>query len=135
MFFVLFQNVSNLNANDPISEEIAHWEKNNIDVDKLTSRLQNAEKENDSLRDKVLLLERKVQVKFRGILTLHFRNSILSFADFAGGKRHPHLTGEVPEGEVQRVAGRGTLSEVRQVLPIEFHASPEETRQVESATF
>ncbi|KAJ8915102.1 hypothetical protein NQ315_000354 [Exocentrus adspersus] len=64
------KNTCNLNANDPIVEEITHWEKNSIDVEKLTARLQDVDKENDTLRDKVLLLERKVQIlqEEKGIL-------------------------------------------------------------------
>lgn len=46
-------------------EELDHWEKNHIDVETLAVRVENAEKQNDYLRDKVLLLERRIQVDTR----------------------------------------------------------------------
>ncbi|KAF2891591.1 hypothetical protein ILUMI_14582, partial [Ignelater luminosus] len=45
-----------------VFEELDHWEKNHIDVETLVVRLANAEKQNDYLRDKVLLLERRTQI-------------------------------------------------------------------------
>lgn len=47
-----------------------HWEKKHLDVETLLIRLENSERENDTLRDKVLLLERRVQILLeeKGIL-------------------------------------------------------------------
>lgn len=47
-----------------------HWEKKFLDVESVLLRLENTERENDSLRDKVLLLERRVQILLeeKGIL-------------------------------------------------------------------
>lgn len=49
-------------AADLVFEEIDHWEKKHIDIETLSIRLDDAERENDALRDKVLFLERRVQV-------------------------------------------------------------------------
>ncbi|XP_044759429.1 uncharacterized protein LOC123317113 isoform X2 [Coccinella septempunctata] len=54
--------VGNSDITDKIFEELQHWERNFVDVETLTIRAESAEKENDSLRDKILLLERKVQI-------------------------------------------------------------------------
>lgn len=45
-----------------VFEELDHLEKNHIDVEDLTARVERAEKQNEYLKDKVLLLERRVQV-------------------------------------------------------------------------
>lgn len=61
---VVFQNISiNSPGADQIFEQLDRWEKNYIDVETLLIRIDNAEKENDGLRDKVLLLERRIQVR------------------------------------------------------------------------
>ncbi|KAJ8934904.1 hypothetical protein NQ318_007110 [Aromia moschata] len=61
---------NNINSSESVLEELDHWEKKHIDVEGLIIRLENAEKENDNLRDKVLLLERRVQIlqEEKGIL-------------------------------------------------------------------
>ncbi|KAJ8984682.1 hypothetical protein NQ317_015774 [Molorchus minor] len=61
---------NNMNSSDNILEEIDRWEKKFIDVETLSIRLENVEKENDQLRDKILLLERRVQIlqEEKGIL-------------------------------------------------------------------
>lgn len=55
-----------VNINSPaaerIFEQLDRWEKKHIDVEMLTSRMKEVTEENDSLRDKVLLLERRIQV-------------------------------------------------------------------------
>lgn len=53
-----------------IFEEMDKWEKNHIDVENLTMRAEDMDRENDSLRNKILLLERKVQIlqEEKGIL-------------------------------------------------------------------
>ncbi|XP_065156527.1 uncharacterized protein mwh isoform X2 [Atheta coriaria] len=64
----------NISINSPYAEqifsELDDWEKHLIDAESLTIRLEDLEKENDSLRDKVLLLERRVQIlqEEKGIL-------------------------------------------------------------------
>ncbi|KAI4456664.1 formin-like protein [Holotrichia oblita] len=65
------QNVSlNSPSADKIFKELDRWEKNHIDVENLSTRLETLERENDSLRDKVILLERKIQIlqEEKGIL-------------------------------------------------------------------
>ncbi|CAH0564231.1 unnamed protein product [Brassicogethes aeneus] len=61
---------NNSSCPDMVFEEIDHWDKNHIDIETISIRLEDAERENDSLRDKVLLLERKVQIlqEEKGIL-------------------------------------------------------------------
>ncbi|KAK9883776.1 hypothetical protein WA026_001966 [Henosepilachna vigintioctopunctata] len=54
--------IGNSEITDKIFDELQQWEKNYIDVETLTIRSETAEKENDALRDKILLLERKVQI-------------------------------------------------------------------------
>ncbi|KAL3273794.1 hypothetical protein HHI36_015222 [Cryptolaemus montrouzieri] len=54
--------IGNTDVTDKIFEELQDWEKNHVDIETLTIRAESAEKENDSLRDKILLLERKVQI-------------------------------------------------------------------------
>ncbi|XP_045477628.1 uncharacterized protein LOC123682869 isoform X1 [Harmonia axyridis] len=54
--------VGNSDITDKIFEELQHWERTFIDVETLTIRAESAEKENDSLRDKILLLERRIQI-------------------------------------------------------------------------
>lgn len=55
-----------VNINSPtaekVFEQLDRWDKNHIDVEALTSRMKEVAEENDSLRDKVLLLERRLQV-------------------------------------------------------------------------
>ncbi|XP_015838197.2 uncharacterized protein mwh isoform X1 [Tribolium castaneum] len=57
-------------STEQLFEELDHWEKKFLDVESLSIRLENTERENDSLRDKVLLLERRVQILLeeKGIL-------------------------------------------------------------------
>lgn len=56
-----------VNINSPaaemIFEQLDRWEKKHVDVETLTSRMKEVAEENDSLRDKVLLLERRIQVE------------------------------------------------------------------------
>lgn len=56
-----------VNINSPaaerVFEQLDRWEKKHIDVEILTNRMKEVTEENDSLRDKVLLLERRIQVK------------------------------------------------------------------------
>lgn len=56
-----------VNINSPAAERIFEqldcWDKKHVDVELLTSRMKEVLEENDSLRDKVLLLERRLQVK------------------------------------------------------------------------
>lgn len=55
-----------VNINSPaaerIFEQLDRWEKKHIDVEVLTNRMKEVTEENDALRDKVLLLERRIQV-------------------------------------------------------------------------
>lgn len=57
-----------VNINSPtaekIFEQLDRWDKKHIDVEVLTSRMKEVTDENDSLRDKVLLLERRIQVEY-----------------------------------------------------------------------
>ncbi|KRT86098.1 hypothetical protein AMK59_1386, partial [Oryctes borbonicus] len=65
------KNVSiNSPSADKIFKELDHWEKKHIDVENLTTKLETIGRENDSLRDKVILLERKIQIlqEEKGIL-------------------------------------------------------------------
>lgn len=45
-----------------VYEQLDHWSKNHIDIETLSSRLKHTEKQNDFLKDKVLLLERRLQI-------------------------------------------------------------------------
>ncbi|XP_068913755.1 uncharacterized protein mwh isoform X3 [Tenebrio molitor] len=65
------KNISiNSSSTEYLFEELDHWEKKHLDVETLLIRLENSERENDTLRDKVLLLERRVQILLeeKGIL-------------------------------------------------------------------
>lgn len=62
-FEIGFQNIpSSVSSSDAIFDEIRRLEKNHIDVESLILRAADAQKESDCLRDKLLLLERRVQV-------------------------------------------------------------------------
>ncbi|XP_031336233.1 uncharacterized protein LOC116165711 isoform X2 [Photinus pyralis] len=45
-----------------VYEQLDYWSKNHIDIESLSSRLNHIEKQNDFLKDKVLLLERRIQI-------------------------------------------------------------------------
>ncbi|KAJ3644489.1 hypothetical protein Zmor_022214 [Zophobas morio] len=65
------KNISiNSSSTEHLFEELDHWEKKHLDVESLMIRLESSERENDTLRDKVLLLERRVQILLeeKGIL-------------------------------------------------------------------
>lgn len=52
-------------SNEQMHEELKRWEKHHIDVESLVEKVGDVEKENDALRDKVLLLERRIQVSLQ----------------------------------------------------------------------
>lgn len=58
----IFQNISNSAGFEGVLDEIHYWEKKNINIENLTYVLGNFKKENAALREKVGLLERKMQV-------------------------------------------------------------------------
>lgn len=58
-----------------IFEQLDRWEQHHIDVETLAIRVEDAERENDSLRDKVLLLERRVQVSVQFACLIHRFNT------------------------------------------------------------
>ncbi|RZC41257.1 Drf FH3 and/or DUF724 domain containing protein [Asbolus verrucosus] len=65
------KNISiNSSSTEQIFEELDHWEKKHMDVETLIIRLESAERESETLRDKVVLLERRVQILLeeKGIL-------------------------------------------------------------------
>lgn len=62
-----FQNIGpNLVIGEPLVEQLDIWERSLIDVEEISRKLDAMQKDNDKLRDKILLLERKVQVSFHG---------------------------------------------------------------------
>lgn len=68
---------------EPLVEQLDIWERSLIDVEVISRKLEAVQKDNDKLRDKILLLERKVQVslKYKKLnVDLYFVNSFLDFA-------------------------------------------------------
>lgn len=60
---VIKNNVNiNSTAAERIFEELERWDRNHVDVEAIGGRLKEVAEENEALRDKVLLLERRVQV-------------------------------------------------------------------------
>ncbi|XP_018331446.1 uncharacterized protein LOC108741227, partial [Agrilus planipennis] len=57
-------------STEHVFKEFDRWEKNHIDIETMAIRLENSEKDNDNLRDKVVLLERRIQIlqEEKGIL-------------------------------------------------------------------
>lgn len=47
---------------EPLVEQLDIWERSLIDVEVISKKMEAIQKDNDKLRDKILLLERKVQV-------------------------------------------------------------------------
>lgn len=47
---------------EPLVEQLDIWERSLIDVEEISRKLEVMQKDNDKLRDKILLLDRKVQV-------------------------------------------------------------------------
>uniref|UniRef100_A0AAR5PJC6 GBD/FH3 domain-containing protein n=1 Tax=Dendroctonus ponderosae TaxID=77166 RepID=A0AAR5PJC6_DENPD len=58
---VIKKNISNSAGFENLLDEIQYWEKKNINIENLTYVLSNFKKENAALREKVGLLERKMQ--------------------------------------------------------------------------
>ncbi|KAJ8944661.1 hypothetical protein NQ314_009423 [Rhamnusium bicolor] len=115
---IIKRNIGNtVNTSDPIFGELSHWEKSRIDVEGLTARLENAEKDNDNLRDKILLLERRVQI-------LQEEKGILISLEQCLKERCSELQGE-----------GGSTPEDEGISSSERSLTPEEDMQQESSVY
>jgi hypothetical protein len=56
---------SNLTAAEHVRTELSRWETNYIDVAALKTRTEQAERDKETLVEKVTLLERRIQVSYR----------------------------------------------------------------------
>lgn len=92
-------------------EELDHWEKNHIDVETLSSRVGDAEKENDALRDKVLLLERRIQI-------LQEEKGILISLEQCLKERCSELQSEVTSLKSEKSSKDKKGKQIRHLLPL-----------------
>ena len=53
---------SDVTAAEPVLAELSRWEQNYVDVTALRKRAERAERDNETLGEKVTLLEKRVQV-------------------------------------------------------------------------
>lgn len=51
-------------SSDSVLVEMERWEKGHIDVENMATRLKDAEKGYDNLKDKIKILEKRVKVRF-----------------------------------------------------------------------
>lgn len=52
----------NSSTSDSVFAEMERWEKGHIDIETMTKKVKDIEKENGCLKDKLAILERRIQV-------------------------------------------------------------------------
>lgn len=125
------QNIGPNLASDQIFEELDHWEKHHIDIETLTIRIEDTERENDSLRDKILLLERRVQI-------LQEEKGVLMSLEQCLKERCSELEGEVMSLKSENkktVKGGSTPVEDEGISSSERSLTPENEQQRDASVY
>lgn len=88
-----------------VFNELDKWEKNHVNIEKITVHADEIERENQTLVEKMKLLEKRVQVC---IIEINFGDKFVEsfFVDFTGGKRDTNVVGAMFERSVFRITNR-----------------------------
>lgn len=89
-----------------VFNELDKWEKNHVNIEKITVHADEIERENQTLVEKMKLLEKRVQVC---IIVINFKDKFddfFFFVDFTGGKGDTNVVGAMFERSVFRITNR-----------------------------